>query len=35
VRLRHLTTHQDIAKNEQSYLHGLERAPLAGEIDLF
>jgi chemotaxis protein CheD len=35
VRLRHLTTHQDIARNEQRYLHGLERAPLTGEIDLF
>jgi chemotaxis protein CheD len=35
VRLRHLTTHHDIAKSEQNYLHGLERAPLAGEIDLF
>jgi chemotaxis protein CheD len=35
VRMRHLTRHQDIARNEQRYLHGLERAPLAGEIDLF
>jgi len=35
VRVRHLTTHQDIANREQSYLRGLEGAPLAGEIDLF
>lgn len=35
VRLRHLATHQEIARSEQSYLHGLERAPLAGAIDLF
>jgi chemotaxis protein CheD len=35
VRLRHLSAHQDVAKREQRYLHGLERAPLVGEIDLF
>jgi chemotaxis protein CheD len=35
VRVRHLSTHHEVASNEQRYLHGLERAPLAGEIDLF
>jgi chemotaxis protein CheD len=35
VRVRHLTLHQDITRSEQSYLSGLESAPLAGEIDLF
>lgn len=35
VRLRHLSTHHDVASNEQRYLRGLEQAPLAGEIDLF
>ena len=35
VRMRHLTKHQDVASSEQRYLHGLERAPLAGSIDLF
>jgi chemotaxis protein CheD len=35
ARLRHLTRHQDVARNEQRYLSGLERAPLAGAIDLF
>jgi chemotaxis protein CheD len=35
VRVRHLSTHQEVASSEQQYLHGLERAPIAGEIDLF
>jgi chemotaxis protein CheD len=35
VRLRHLSTLQEIASREQRYLHGLEHAPLAGTIDLF
>jgi len=35
ARVRHLNTHQEVAHNEQRYLNGLERAPLAGEIDLF
>jgi chemotaxis protein CheD len=35
VRMRHLRKHQEVASNEQRYLRGLERAPLAGEIDLF
>lgn len=35
VRVRHLNSRQDVAKHEQQYLHGLEKAPVAGEIDLF
>jgi chemotaxis protein CheD len=36
VRVRHLTSrHADIASHEQQYLSGLEKAPVAGEIDLF
>lgn len=35
VRMRHLNTHHEVASTEQRYLHGLEKAPLAGEIDLF
>ena len=36
VRVRHLTSrHADIASHEQQYLTGLEKAPVAGEIDLF
>jgi chemotaxis protein CheD len=36
VRVRHLTSrHQDVASHEQKYLQGLEKAPVAGEIDLF
>lgn len=36
VRVRHLTSrHADIASHEQQYLSGIEKAPVAGEIDLF
>lgn len=35
VRVRHLSSRQEIAKEEQQYLRGLEKAPVAGEIDLF
>jgi chemotaxis protein CheD len=36
VRVRHLNSrHKDIASHEQKYLSGLEKAPVAGEIDLF
>lgn len=36
VRVKHLNSrHADIASNEQRYLTGLEKAPVAGEIDLF
>lgn len=35
VRVRHLTSGRDVAKHEQQYLHVLEKAPVAGEIDLF
>ncbi|MET0499084.1 MAG: chemoreceptor glutamine deamidase CheD [Steroidobacteraceae bacterium] len=35
VRVRHLNSRLDVAKHEQQYLRGLEKAPLAGEIDLF
>jgi chemotaxis protein CheD len=37
VRVRHLNASQsvDIASHEQQYLQGLERTPVAGEIDLF
>ncbi|MFL6550626.1 MAG: chemoreceptor glutamine deamidase CheD [Povalibacter sp.] len=36
VRVRHLTSrHADIASHEQKYLSGIEKAPVAGEIDLF
>lgn len=36
VRVRHLNSrHADIASHEQQYLSGLEKAPVAGEIDLF
>jgi chemotaxis protein CheD len=36
VRVRHLTSrHTDVVSHEQSYLRGLEQAPVAGEIDLF
>ncbi|MGH8188638.1 MAG: chemoreceptor glutamine deamidase CheD, partial [Steroidobacteraceae bacterium] len=37
VRVRHLTMRQSqvVASHEQRYLHGLQQAPVAGEIDLF
>jgi chemotaxis protein CheD len=37
VRVRHLTSRvvEDVANSEQNYLKGLEKAPVAGEIDLF
>lgn len=35
VRVRHLTSRTDVAKHEQQYLRGLEKTPVAGEIDLF
>lgn len=37
VRVRHLTSRysEDVATHEQQYLKGLERTPVAGEIDLF
>jgi len=37
VRVRHLTSShgKDVASHEQQYLKGLEKTPVAGEIDLF
>jgi len=37
ARVRHLTSRhgEGVASKEQSYLRGLEKAPVAGEIDLF
>jgi chemotaxis protein CheD len=37
ARVRHLTMRQSqtVASHEQRYLHGLQQAPVAGEIDLF
>ncbi len=37
VRVRHLNSQQtrDVVSHEQKYLSGLEKAPVAGEIDLF
>jgi chemotaxis protein CheD len=35
VRVRHLNARQDVGKEEQQYLKGLDKAPVAGEIDLF
>lgn len=35
VRVRHLSSRTEIAREEQQYLSGLEKAPVAGEIDLF
>jgi len=35
VRVRHLSSRQEIAREEQQYMRGLEKAPVAGEIDLF
>jgi len=33
--VRHLSSRQEIAREEQQYMRGLEKAPVAGEIDLF
>ncbi len=35
VRVRHLSARQDVVQEEQQYLRGLDKAPVAGEIDLF
>jgi chemotaxis protein CheD len=35
VRVRHLSSRQEIVREEQRYLSGLDKAPIAGEIDLF
>jgi chemotaxis protein CheD len=35
VRVRHLNSRQDVVKHEQQYAKGLDKAPVAGEIDLF
>jgi chemotaxis protein CheD len=35
VRVRHLNSRVDVANEEQKYLKGLDKAPVAGEIDLF
>jgi chemotaxis protein CheD len=37
VRVRHLTSRHvvDVATHEQQYLSGLDKSPVAGEIDLF
>jgi chemotaxis protein CheD len=35
VRVRHLNSRQEVAREEQQYLNGLDKAPVAGEIDLF
>jgi chemotaxis protein CheD len=35
VRVRHLNSRQDVVREEQRYLKGLDKAPVAGEIDLF
>ncbi|HEX7012521.1 MAG TPA: hypothetical protein VF161_07235 [Steroidobacteraceae bacterium] len=35
VRVRHLTQHSEVVTHEQRYLRGLEKTPVAGEIDLF
>jgi len=37
ARVRHLNSRHgvDVASKEQRYLHGLEKVPVAGEIDLF
>jgi hypothetical protein len=37
VRVRHLTSShgKDVVSHEQQYLKGLEKTPVAGEIDLF
>jgi chemotaxis protein CheD len=35
VRVRHLSSRQDVVQEEQQYLIGLDKSPVAGEIDLF
>ena len=35
VRVRHLNSRLDVVQEEQQYLSGLDKAPVAGEIDLF
>jgi chemotaxis protein CheD len=35
VRVRHLSRQDEVVGAEQRYLKGLEKAPVAGEIDLF
>ena len=35
VRVRHLNSRVDVATEETKYLKGLDKAPVAGEIDLF
>jgi chemotaxis protein CheD len=35
VRVRHLNSRQDVVKEEQQYLNGLNKQPVGGEIDLF
>jgi chemotaxis protein CheD len=35
VRVRHLNSRLEVAREEQRYLKGLDKAPVAGEIDLF
>jgi chemotaxis protein CheD len=35
VRVRHLSTRADIVTQEQQFLKRIEKAPVAGEIDLF
>lgn len=35
VRVKHLSARQDVVTEEQKYMHGLDKAPVAGEIDLF
>jgi chemotaxis protein CheD len=35
VRVRHLNSSHTVASHEQQYLKGLEKTPVAGEIDLF
>lgn len=35
VRVKHLKGQNQVITHEQQYLHGLERAPVAGSIDLF
>ncbi len=35
ARVRRLTRQTDVVSKEQQYLRGLEKAPVAGEIDLF
>jgi hypothetical protein len=35
VRVRHLSSRTEVVQEEQQYLKGLDKAPVAGEIDLF